>query len=244
MEKIKLGLFDFFGYLLPGTIFLASICIFLDYANDFIIMHQLTFYVKKAARFIAVDNYFALATMAGILLSFCAGFMLHELGYQWYKYFYLYFIYNFLGAKFIILLFTIFIWKKDTRKEKIEKALNSRKEQFSLMIDTSSLTEKNVLIRHFSPNQIPFIDEWASKRAFAYNLSFSFFLLAIGIALFKTNTVNENILYKQAFIVLLIASFLLLERAARFNLWWMRDIAKTTEKFNLSDLKITEVEKK
>ncbi|MBK7856123.1 MAG: hypothetical protein IPJ79_15645 [Bacteroidetes bacterium] len=68
--------------------------------------------------------------------------------------------------------------------------------------------------------------------------------MALGIALFKINTTGESNLYKQGFILLLIASALLLERAARFDLWWKRDMSKTIEKINLSDLKITEAEKK
>ncbi|MBK7856122.1 MAG: hypothetical protein IPJ79_15640 [Bacteroidetes bacterium] len=117
MEKIKLGLFDFFGYLLPGTIFIISIGIFLDYSNDFTVMNQLTFYFKKVAALITLDNYFAMVTIAGILLSFSAGFMLHEIGFQWYKYFYLYFIYNILGSLTIRFLFSvIFLIKRKGRK--------------------------------------------------------------------------------------------------------------------------------
>lgn len=247
MDKIKLGLFDVFGYLIPGFIFLIALLMFFDFITGFVFMNDFTYNSVQLISKIKTENYLTLFSITVIILSFISGFIVHLISLTWYKNFYLMFCRNIIKPyiEFSIKCIDEFFKSKSQKGFiKTENLFNQIKEKsntnLKFLLDNSKITTYNVLIRQFSPNQLLFLEEWVSKRAFSYNLSFCFFLLSVDILLFKISVVNESRYYLFLFLSLLFSSFILLRKALHFDTWWRKDMHETVSKFELEKIKFTD----
>lgn len=75
MDKVKLGLFDVFGYLIPGMVFLLSLMLFYDGSNDFVFIRDLIPNSVELMKKITDEHLFAVVTIVALLVSFVLGFV-------------------------------------------------------------------------------------------------------------------------------------------------------------------------
>jgi len=207
MENLKLFLFDIFGFLLPGLLFLSAFALYISTSDPQfqslpgISWQQLRVYIFPI-----------------LVISYILGMTMHELGYIWYKYLAVYPGFYLTKA-----------WHL-ARKEK-DKGNES---QFNLLMKSESLAKSMVLIRAFAPEQVPALAEWSYKRAMSFNMSLAFLFIGISSFMaFRTGR-GESWLILSTFSILAI--ILLLKRAFYYDYWLKNEIKITVEHFELEKI--------
>lgn len=106
-------------------------------------------------------------------------------------------------------------------------------------------SQKNVLIREFSPNNLIYLEKWLSYRAFAHNLAFAFLVLGFSL-------LTKLLIYKPPVIwtwislsiVVITSIFPLLYRAHLYQKIYYWDLSNTVKELRLEKKVTSEAEMK
>lgn len=190
MDKIKYSAFDFFRYLVPGSVFLFSA--WLGFENSIKTVSDIVTHTQ------GIEWNFLLITA---LVSYIIGFALDVLKY---------------------LLLGKLIARHNSYDNFKEKELSN--------------SEKQVLVREFSPSNFKYIETWYMLKGMCYNLAVAFIFLGVASIIKGTFNFNYNI---WQWILLLVASitftYLLILRAKVYAKWSAKDLDRTVSTLKLKE---------
>lgn len=216
MEKIKLGLFDVFGFIFPGLLALFAVMLPFIYDTS----------LKDLSSFFNQTKEVPIGLLI-LLGSYIVGASIHQLGYYWY--YLMVMIVYYWCLRLVLSLISPY-------NKKAEKMLDALKEKHALLNNLRFITGSYILIRQFTPAQVVPLDEWTSKRAMSFNLSLSFFVLIFTSHTAWTATHNQ--VWSVVVWFSIFSTVSLLIRAYGYDFWWKKELKLIVETFELQQKKI------